>query len=119
MQEPTLRQWHRYVGIIVGAFIMLQAASGLFLSIEWMLGFHHKVGAIIETADIPQVLVFWDWLFVNVHYGGGKIGAIYHTAVGAGLLWLAASGFAIHHRVRQRLKRHGKKNATRSSSGTF
>jgi hypothetical protein len=32
MKEPDLRRWHRNLGIILAAFIILQAGSGLLLS---------------------------------------------------------------------------------------
>jgi hypothetical protein len=33
MREADLRRWHRTMGIIVGAFIILQVGSGFLLSL--------------------------------------------------------------------------------------
>ena len=84
--------------------ILLQAVSGLVLSIEWLLGFHARVGAMIDASRVPEGVQVWDWLFVNVHYGGGKAGALYHAVLALGLIWLVVTGFAINHRVQQRLR---------------
>ncbi len=111
MEEPTLRRWHRRVGIGIGVLILLQAVSGLMLSIEWLLGFHTRVGEMIDASRVPEGVKVWDWLFVNVHYGGGKAGALYHTVLALGLVWLVVTGFAINHRVRQRMRRMEEKRA--------
>ncbi len=111
MDEPTLRKWHRRVGVGIGALVLLQAVSGLFLSVEWLLGFHARVGALIDASRVPESLKIWDWLFVNVHYGGGPLGAMYHTALALGLIWLVITGFSINDRVRQRLRRRKEKQA--------
>ena len=103
MQEPTLRKWHRYAGVALAPLILLQAVSGLFLSIEWLAGLHTAAGELLPGAS--PLTRFWDWVFINVHYGGGRAGALYHALVGAGLVWLAASGGWIYLRIRARLKK--------------
>ena len=103
IQEPTLRKWHRYAGVALAPLILLQAVSGLFLSIEWLSGLHTAAGELLPGA--PPLVQLWDWVFISVHYGGGRPGALYHALVGAGLVWLAGSGGWIYLKIRARLKK--------------
>ena len=72
IQEPTLRKWHRQAGVVLAPLILLQAVSGLFLSIEWLSGLHTAAGELLPGAS--PLAQFWDWVFINVHYGGGRAG---------------------------------------------
>jgi uncharacterized iron-regulated membrane protein len=103
MRESEWRKWHRKAGIILAPLLILQAVSGLFLSIDWLLGIHHRGGEIIT--ELPPLLRLWDFILVEIHYGFGVPGALYHILLGIGLVWLAFSGFIIYLRVRSRLKR--------------
>ena len=104
MKEPTLRKWHRYVGAGIAPLVFIQALSGLFLSFEWLYGLHIKAGRLLPEAS--PLVRFWDWVAVGVHYGGGKLGALYHALLGLGLLWLATSGLWIFLKIRARMKKH-------------
>ena len=103
IQEPTLRKWHRYAGVALAPLILLQALSGLFLSIEWLAGLHTAAGELLPGAS--PLTRFWDWVFVGVHYGGGRPGALYHALVGGGLVWLAGSGGWIFLKIRARMNK--------------
>ncbi|GAB4275009.1 MAG: hypothetical protein Kow0092_30530 [Deferrisomatales bacterium] len=103
MNEPTLRKWHRYAGVALAPLILLQAVSGLFLSFEWLTGLHTAAGKLLP--DAPPLLRFWDWVFISIHYGGGRVGALYHGLIGVGLVGLATSGFVIFLKIRARMKR--------------
>lgn len=103
IQEPTLRKWHRNAGVVLAPLVLLQALSGLFLSLEWLAGLHTAAGQLLPGAS--PLVRFWDWVFVGVHYGGGRPGAVYHALVGVGLVWLAGSGALIYLKIRARLKR--------------
>ena len=103
MNEPTLRKWHRYVGVALSPLVLLQAVSGLFLSYEWMTGLHTAAGQLLP--DAPPFIQFWDWLFVGIHYGGGELGGLYHAVLGLGLVGLAASGLWIFLKIRARTKK--------------
>ena len=103
MKEPVLRKWHRYSGVVLGPLILLQAVSGLFLSIEWLSGLHTAAGQLMPEA--PPLVQFWDWVFIKTHYGGGQIGALFHTVLGLGLVWLVASGIWIFLKIRGRRKK--------------
>ena len=101
MKEPALRKLHRYSGIILAPLVLLQAVSGLFLSLEWMAGLHTSAGEILPEA--APIVKFWDWIFIGIHYGGGFSGALYHFLVGIGMVWLAVSGLWIYFRIHQRM----------------
>ena len=103
MKEPTLRRSHRRVGVFLGALIFLQTLSGFFLGFEWLLGLHNGVGDFINAQNLDTGLGVWDFIFVNIHYGGGTLGALYHILLGAALMWLLASGVLIDRLVRRRL----------------
>ena len=103
MNEPTLRKWHRYAGVTLAPLILLQTGSGLFLSYEWLTGLHTSAGQLLP--DAPPFIRFWDWVFINIHYGGGPLGALYHALVGVGLLGLAATGLWIFLKIRARMKK--------------
>jgi hypothetical protein len=103
MNEPTLRKWHRYAGVALAPLVLLQAGSGLFLSFEWYLGLHTAAGKLISEA--PGFVRFWDWVFINIHYGGGRLGALYHALLGVGSVGLVASGLWIFLKIRARMKK--------------
>lgn len=103
VKEPTLRKWHRYGGSVLAPLIFLQALSGLFLSFEWMTGLHTAAGELLPGAS--PFLRFWDWVFVGIHYGGGFPGYLYHSFVGAGLIWLVVTGAWIFLKTRARLRK--------------
>jgi hypothetical protein len=50
MKEPDLRKLHRIVGVVRAPLLILQVLSGIFLSVDWLLGIHRRAGeAIKET----------------------------------------------------------------------
>lgn len=104
MTEPSLRKLHRWAGVVMAPLAILQAASGMFLSVDWLLGFHHRAGEALR-GNIPLALRLWDALLVDIHYGMGALGAVYHIFLGAGLIWVAISGIVIFVKIRARQKR--------------
>ena len=104
MKEFTLRKWHRRIGIILALFIILQAGSGLLISINKLAIPHkHDNSAISHSHDqhdereslLHETLVFF-------HHGGGVIGTSYRILVGAGTLWTAFTGLIIYVKIRAR-----------------
>lgn len=102
MKEPDLRKWHRKIGIILAPLLILQATSGIFLSVDWLLGYHQRVGESIR--DIPPLAALWDKILVGIHYGFGIPGSPYHISLGIGLIWIIVSGIMIYFRIRGRKK---------------
>lgn len=67
MKERDLIKWHRNVGIVLAPLLVLQAISGVFLSADWLLGYHQHVGEAIR--EIPPLIWLWDKILVEIHYG--------------------------------------------------
>lgn len=104
MKELDLRKLHRRVGVVIAPLLILQALSGVFLSVDWLLGIHRRAGEAIKE-NIPFLLRLWDTILVNIHYGPGTGGAFYHILLGIGAVWVAVSGFMIFLKIRGRKKK--------------
>ena len=103
MKEPDLRKLHRIVGVAVAPLLMLQVLSGLFISVDWLMGIHRRAGEAIKENFSP-LLRLWDMILVDIHYGPGTVGALYHIVLGIAAIWVVASGFMIFLRIRARQK---------------
>ena len=44
-------------------------------------------------------------ILVDIHYGPGTVGALYHIVLGIASLWVVASGFVIFLKIRARQKK--------------
>jgi len=107
MKEADLRKWHRRMGIILALFIIIQAGSGLLMSLNELGTPHgHAHGEDVAAQDehqeggdsyIKTSLSF-------IHHGAGVIGRIYRILLGIGLLGMAISGSMIYFKVRARTK---------------
>lgn len=104
MKELDLRKWHRNVGMVLAPLLILQAISGIFLSIDWLLGFHARTGEAIRE-NISPLIFLWDTVLVRIHYGFGLPGSPYHILIGTGLVWMVVSGVMIFLMIRARKKR--------------
>jgi len=91
MQEAYLRKWHRRLGIILALFVIIQAGTGLLISLE----------ASLPTAPAGPVAEGVEFLEA-VHQGGGPIGRVYRVLLGAGLCGMAISGSLIYFKIRAR-----------------
>lgn len=106
MKELTLRKWHRRLAIVVAPLLVLQALSGMILSIDWLLDIHQRFGETFPS-DIPQMALLWDRIFVTIHYGVDVGGALYHVALGMVTVIVAISGLWIFLKIKQRQKKAG------------
>ena len=84
--------------------LVLQVLSGIFISVDWLMGIHTRAGEAIEET-YPPFLKLWDIILVDMHYGPGTAGAFYHIVLGIASLWVVASGFVIYLRIRARQKK--------------
>ena len=84
-------------------FLVLQALSGVFLSVDWLLGIHRRAGDAIKE-NIPHLLMLWDMILVDIHYGLGVGGAFYHILLGVAAIGVATSGLMIFSKIRARQK---------------
>jgi uncharacterized iron-regulated membrane protein len=99
-KETDLRKWHRLMGIWAGPLMILQAASGIFLSVDWLMGIHHRIGD--ASAMIFRLSQGGDVIPVEIHYGIGKAEAFYHIALGVAVIGMGVSGFILFLRARKR-----------------
>jgi len=86
MNEKTLRIVHRKSGLVLAVFIVVQALTGIALSVEGLLG------------------AYWGGMIKDLHFRMGLIGGLYRIALGAGLVWMVLSGMMIYARIRARIK---------------
>ncbi len=97
---------HRYVGIVIAPFLVIQTLSGLLLD----FGPFQRSGLFIGE---EQSLV-WRWFSVQlmsrIHFGPGLINDIYHILLGAGIVWMGVSGWLLFlkgRRARRNLAKKG------------
>ncbi len=101
MKGPVLNKAHRYVGIIIAPFMVIQVLSGLFLDF----------GLFRKGAPTPggaaQARVGWDLFLVKAHFGPGVLSDTYHVLLACGIAWMACSGWLLYLRIRRALRQAG------------
>ena len=91
MKGPVLNKLHRYVGITMAPFLLVQTLSGLFLDF----------GLFRRGAQVPEPRGPWDLLLVELHFSPGLVSDAYHLLLGAAILWMAVSGWLLYLRIRR------------------
>ncbi len=103
MKEMDLRKYHRIFGVILSFFIILQAGSGLLLTVveyeeakayadmEYSEETHDEESPFIEALEV-------------LHEKGGVVGFVLRLVVGAGLVMMASSGILIFFKIKARQK---------------
>ncbi len=130
MKEASLRARHRQLGVILAIFIMLQAATGIVITLgQFSAGAAHGHGeqSVRETAGArneghshgksatpgtahdtsADVLAN---IVMTIHHGGGTIGGIYRILLGTGLVLQTLMGILILFNIRSRSKSRSSKN---------
>jgi uncharacterized iron-regulated membrane protein len=97
MKPIILNKLHRYVGITLAPFLMLQTLSGLFLDFGLFRG---SAPSSAETVTARTRGLF-DSLLVKVHFGAGLISDCYHVLVGLAITWMAVTGWMLFLRIRR------------------
>ncbi len=95
---PALNKAHRYVGIIIAPFMVIQVLSGLFLD----FGLFRR--ELSTSASAAAKRAGWDLLLVKAHFGPGVLSDTYHILLACGITWMACSGWFLFLRMR-RLRR--------------
>jgi hypothetical protein len=103
MKSSNMRKWHRYIGIIIAAFIVLQAGSGLLLTVSEFGGTHdHSSEAQEHESDsVWHAVIGW------IHYDSNPLMGIYRILLGAGILVQTTIGAMIFFDIRHRVKSKG------------
>jgi uncharacterized iron-regulated membrane protein len=94
MKEILLRKLHRFIGVAVAPFLVIQALSGLLLSF----------GLFRRGAAGPGPPGKWDEFLEIIHFKPGWVADTYHLLLGAGIAWMALSGWLIYLRNMARTK---------------
>jgi hypothetical protein len=108
MKEYDLRKWHRSVGIILAIFLILQAGTGLFISIGEVpeTSRNHVLTAYQEASteheEQEEGEAFWRTFLGFIHHGAGTFGDIYRIIVGFATLWMVFTGGTIFFKMRSR-----------------
>jgi len=111
MKEVDLRRWHRRFGIILALFIILQAGSGLVITLgDLSPSQSHAHSKAAVAATVPdEEEAFWEEALAFIHHGAGPAGTLYRIIVGVGILWMAVSGGLIFFQISARSKKTKKK----------
>lgn len=88
MIEASLRKWHRWLGLGLVVFVILQAVTGLTLTLSDLI----DIGALDRWCSL-------------IHRGGGDFGVTYRILLAMGLLFMAFSGILIFIKIRQRTRK--------------
>lgn len=110
MNKIRLNTLHRYVGIILAPFLVLQAVTGLMLSFGI---FRRHAGVPSEIRPSSSL----DQLLVKLHFGPGFISDAYHILLGLGILWMAVTGWVLYLRLR-RARKAAKSAVTKPSASS-
>jgi hypothetical protein len=95
MKAVILNKLHRYVGITLAPFLLLQTLSGLFL--EFGL-FRKSAPSPLEKATGINRGLF-DTFLVKVHFGDGFASDCYHILLGLAITWMAVTGWMPYLRI--------------------
>ncbi|OIP87252.1 MAG: hypothetical protein AUK24_09765 [Syntrophaceae bacterium CG2_30_49_12] len=106
-KESDLRKWHRVLGISLVLFVIMQAGSGLLITIDELGtgGSHSQVHSeSISGIDAEGEESPWSEVLKFVHHRDGLWGFVYRILVGTGTLGMAITGSMIFMRIRARKK---------------
>ncbi|MBW2107767.1 MAG: hypothetical protein JRI36_03750 [Deltaproteobacteria bacterium] len=107
MQEEILRKWHRRIGIVVALFIILQAGSGLWITLgeSFESETHGHGDELAPTALHQPEESTGHEIMGTVHHRGGVGGLIYRIVTGAAVIGMALSGAGIFLKTNRRMRR--------------
>jgi len=112
MKEKDIRSFHRNLGIILAFFIVIQAGSGLFITIDELSAPHshssEQTADQAETGHNQNVSTVQAFLSL-IHHGGGVIAAWYRIFLCIGIVTMALSGAVIYLKIRARTRMTQKK----------
>jgi uncharacterized iron-regulated membrane protein len=106
MKGIQLNKLHRYVGITLAPFLVIQALSGILLN----FGLFDKEGSGEMGGFLPPTGSF-NHLLVKIHFGHGLVNEIYHILVALAILWMAVTGWLLFMRIRKAQKRMARTHA--------
>ena len=108
MKEKDIRTLHRNLGIIVALFVIIQAGSGLLITLDEIKSPHgHAAAGSLQERDTGynQNALTLQSSLAAIHHGGGLIGTWYRIVLSIGLIAMALSGGLIYLKIYQRTKK--------------
>lgn len=110
MKEIGINKLHRYAGIAIAPFLVIQALSGLFLD----FGLFRAGSTVTGAQKMPAARGAWDLLLLKIHFGPGLISSTYHLLLGAGIIWMAVSGWVLYLRMRRTRRKAANSSGTQA-----
>ena len=101
MKGMQLNKLHRYVGITLAPFLLIQTLSGLLLKI----GPFRRGPAGLVSGEPAVTGGAMDPLLVMVHFGPGVVSDLYHILLGLAIIWMAVTGWMLFLRIRKAQRR--------------
>jgi uncharacterized iron-regulated membrane protein len=106
MKGIYLNKLHRFVGICIAPFLVIQTLSGLLL--DFGLFRRGSFGPGVEAGSHARKVA--DALLVKLHFGPGAVNDCYHLVLGLGVVWMALSGWTLYLRIRRARRKSMKIN---------
>ena len=100
MNEKDLRKWHRRMGITLAILIILQAGTGILLTLGSLSDEHSEQSAQQVAPQTEESE--WEEALEFIHHGADGVGFVYRLIVGFGMLGMAVSGSFIYFKIRSR-----------------
>ena len=113
MKESDLRKWHRSLGLILALFIILQAGSGLLITLSGSdtPDSHAHSEPVAHSEAHEDGKSIWKTSISFLHHGAGVVGDVYRILLGIGMLGMAMSGSMILFKIRARTGKGGLKSS--------
>jgi hypothetical protein len=107
VKESDLRKWHRSMGIALAFFIIVQAGTGLLISLGDIImppAPAHTHDPSMSAEEAGEEESEWMETLEYIHHGDGVTSNIYRIIVGLGLAGMAVSGSIIFFKTRSRTR---------------
>ncbi len=118
MNQIKLRMWHRRIGFTLSPLIIIQAITGLTLSVPSFYQAQERMHSTLVGRKMPSLASFWKYMLVQGHTGGGVFGIWYNFMLGFGLLTIAFSGIIIFLGGLQMMRDYAKRKNLPDSTGS-
>jgi hypothetical protein len=108
LKKIRLNGLHRYVGIVLAPFLVIQTLSGLLLDFGPFRrgrGFLAGEQSPVWNGDLSRFMA-------KIHFGPGLLSDAYHLLLGAAIFWMAVTGWTLFLRIRR-----ARRNLTANSRG--
>lgn len=100
MKDIIIHKLHRYIGLAIAPFLVIQTVSGLLLG----FGLFRRPGMTITDRGVPILPGEWDRILIKLHFEPGWLGDAYHLLLAAGIVWMSVSGWIIYMKGMNRKK---------------